>query len=260
MFNEAMSQDEAVTTRPLWCPSPSELALSSNEVHVWRAFLEQPTEHVRQLASVLSASERSRAERFHFERDRRRFTVGRGVLRVILGRYTGIEPGQVRFRYGLYGKPYLAEELERSVLRFNLAHSHALALYAFACGREIGVDLDRVRPMPDAEQIAAQFFSARENRALQALPQAQKLEAFFNCWTRKEAYLKASSEGLARSLDTFDVSLVPGEAARLLYVEGQPEEIDRWSLKTFVPAADHLATLAVEGLGWQPVYLEYHQI
>jgi len=248
---------KSLTNKTRFSRPPEVLKLANDEIHVWRASFEQPAEHIRQLASVLSANERSRAERFRFERDRRTFTIGRGVLRVILGHYIGIEPGQVQFRYGPYGKPYLAQELERSALRFNLAHSHELALYAFARGREIGVDLERVRPMPDAEQIAARFFSARENRALQALPQAQKIQAFFNCWTCKEAYLKASGEGLARPLDTFDVSLVPGEATRLLYVKGQPEEIDRWSFKTFVPAADHLATLAVEGLGWQTLYLDY---
>ena len=104
--------------------------------------------------------------------------------------------------------------------------------------------------MPDMEQVAARFFSTRENAALQALPDSQKLEAFFNCWTRKEAYIKASGDGLSRPLDQFEVSLAPGEAARLLNVEGMSGETARWSLETLAPATGYVAALAVEGSGW----------
>jgi 4'-phosphopantetheinyl transferase len=234
-----------------WPFPPPDLALLSDDVHVWRASLEQPVACIRQLARTLSDDERARTEGFHFERDRRRFTVGHGVLRTILGRYLGIEPRQLLFRYGPRGKPYLAEEPDNCALRFNLAHSHELALYAFTCGREVGVDLEHVHPMPDAEQIGARFFSAREYATLSALPKSQKLEAFFNCWTRKEAYLKATGTGLTRPLDQFDVSLVPGEPARLLYVEGEPQEVARWSLEALAPGADYVGAVAVQGRGWR---------
>lgn len=226
------------------------LVFSSDHVHVWRASLEQPAARVHQLVQTLSDDERIRAERFRFDRDWRRFIVGRGVLRTILGHYLGVEPGQLQFRYGSRGKPYLAGEFGNCALQFNLAHSHELALYAFTYGREIGIDLEYIRSMPDAEQIGARFFSMRENAALGVFPRSQKLEAFFNCWTRKEAYLKATGDGLARPLDQFDVSLSPGEPARLLHVEGDVQETARWSLQALAPACGYVATLAVEGHDW----------
>lgn len=228
--------------------TPSEWALPGGEVHVWRAALDPPAGLVRRLAQTLSADESERAGRFHFERDRRRFIVGRGVLRALLGRYLGLEPPQLRFGYGPQGKPHLADALETvdaDALRFNLAHSHELALYAFTRGREIGVDLEHIRALPDAGQIAARFFSAGENAAWLALPESQRLEAFFNCWTRKEAYLKAGGDGLARPLDQFEVSLAPGEAVALR-VQGQVEETARWRLQAIDAADGYIAALAVE--------------
>jgi 4'-phosphopantetheinyl transferase len=206
---------------------------------------------VRELAQTLSYDEMVRAEHFRFERDRRRFIVGRGVLREILGCYLGFDPQQVRFRYDSRGKPYLVERLDKYGLRFNLAHSHKLALYAFTCGREIGVDLEYIRPMPDAEQIAARFFSTFEYTALRMLPENRKMEAFFNCWTRKEAYIKAIGDGPARHLDQFEVSLILGEPAQLLSVEGDPEEAARWSLKALAPGTGYVAAVAVEGHNWR---------
>jgi len=229
----------------------SDLVLSSSEVHVWHASLKQPDVCVRQLAQTLSYNERIRAKHFHFERDRRRFIVRHGALRMILGHYLSIKPHQVQFRSSSHGKPYLARELGNCELRFNLAHSHELALFAFTCGREIGVDLEYIRPMPDMEQVAARFFSARENAVLRAIPDSQKLEAFFNCWTRKEAYIKATGEGLARPLDQFEVSLSPGKPAQLLSVEGASEEAANWSLEALGPAPGYVAAVAVQGHDWQ---------
>jgi 4'-phosphopantetheinyl transferase len=163
-------------------------------------------DRVRGLEQMLSHDEIARAERFHFERDRRRFVVGRGLLRAILGRYMGIESERLRFRYGEYGKPYLAEEYGGKALQFNVAHSQDMALYAIARDREVGVDIEYIRPFPNLMQIAEQFFSARENIALQAVPEHLKDEAFFTCWTRKEAYIKARGDGLSLPLDRFDVS------------------------------------------------------
>lgn len=240
-----------------WLPPPAHLTLSSNDVHVWRATLDQPAGRVRQLAQTLSEEERMRAEHFHFEQDRKRFIVGHGVLRTIIGLYLGTEPSLLQFCYGPHGKPYLAERFSEGTLRFNLAHSHELALYAFTRGREIGVDLEYIRYMPDVEQIAASFFSARENAVLHALPTSQKQEAFFNCWTRKEAYIKAIGNGLAQPLDKFDVSLAPGEPARLLSVEGDTEEASRWSLKALTPAPGYVAALAVEGHNWRLTYWHF---
>lgn len=229
------------------------LTLSSNDVHIWRAALDQPALCVEKLAQTLSEEEHTRAERFHFQRDRRRFIVGRGVLRTTLALYLGTDPSQLKFCHGPYGKPHLAAPTYGAgdALRFNLAHSHELALYAFTRGREIGVDLEYIRRALDVGQIAARFFSSGENAVLDALPTDQKQEAFFNCWTRKEAYIKAIGDGLAQPLHQFDVSLAPGKPARLLSVKGDPEEASRWSLKALIPAPDYVAALAVEGHGWE---------
>jgi len=237
--------------RRLWTPPPADLTLSSDDVHVWRAALDQPESRIRQFAHCLSADERARAERFHFERDRRHFIVGRGLLRAILGCYLSIEPHRLEFCYGSHGKPELGETSVGRRLRFNLSHSQGLVLYGVTRDREIGIDLERIRPIPKAEQIAQRFFSARENAVFRALPPGQGSEAFFNCWTRKEAYIKAVGDGLARPLDRFDVSFAPGEPARLLHVEGDPQEASRWGLLALTPAAGYVAALVVEGHGWR---------
>ena len=227
----------------------TQLRLPTSDVHVWLASLDQL--HVRQLAQTLSEEELARADRFHFHRDRERFIVCRGVLRTILSRYLCVEPCRLRICYGPYGKPYLEEEVEEDKLQFNLSHSRGLALYAFTRGRNIGVDLEYIRRMTDFGQIAARFFSRNENSALNALPESQRQEAFFNCWTRKEAYIKAIGNGLMHPLNSFDVSLAPGEPARLLNVEGDPQEASRWSLKSLNPAPGYIAALAVAGHDWQ---------
>lgn len=251
----ATHQDERECKRmaeadDVWRLSPPDPRLLSQEVHVWRAYLGQPAPRIHELSRLLSNDERERAERFHFEHDRRRFIVGRGALRILLGRYLRIEPAQLRFRYGLRGKPYLSKEFEGSGLAFNAAHSNELAVYAITSGREVGIDLEYIRPLPDAAQIAARFFSARENMALVSLPASQRLEAFFSCWTRKEAYIKAVGDGLARPLDQFQVSLTPGEPVQLLWVEGRAEETTRWSMEALAPAPGYVGAIAVEGSDW----------
>lgn len=241
-----------------WEIPPSDLALSDDEVHVWQAALEQPSDVVNKLARVLSSDELTRAERFHFARDRRRFIVSHSVLRMILGRYLRVDPHQVQFRYGPRGKPRLADGIRDDALRFNLAHSHELAVYAFTRSREIGIDLEYVRPLVDAEEIADRFFSARENAEFRSLSESLRLEAFYNCWTRKEAYLKATGDGLGRALGTFDVSLLPGAPAALFYVEGNQAETTRWSLRALAPGSEYVAALAVERDDWCMVYWEWH--
>lgn len=235
---------------PLWLPPPADLALSKDDVHVWRASLDLPASGVQSLQHTLAADELSRAERFHFQKDCKRFIVARGLLRAILSRYLDMEPGQLRFCYSPYGKPALATTPGQDI-SFNVSHSHGLAFYAVTRGREIGVDLERIREDLDCEQIAARFFSPHENAVLRALPAKLKPEAFFNCWTRKEAYIKAKGGGLSSSLDQFDVSLAPGEPATLLKTRGDPEEATHWSLRALRPGPGYVAALAVEGHGWR---------
>ncbi len=154
------------------------------------------------------------------------------------------------FSYGPRGKPALAQSIEAGALKFNLSHSGELALVAVTQERDIGVDLEEIRLIEDADQIAEKFFSPRENETLRALSGAEKLEAFFHCWTRKEAYLKATGDGLARPTKSFDVTLAPGEPVRLVNVEGQSLEASRWSLVGLVPARGYVGAVAVQGHTW----------
>lgn len=230
---------------------PPTLTLDSDEVHIWRAALDVPESQVRSLWYTLTADECQRAERYVFAKDRTHFVVARGLLRVLLGRYLGQDPPQLRFIYGPHGKPALATDTGGGTLRFNVSHSHGLALYAITRGREVGVDVERIRPEVAQEKIAERFFSPREVTLLRALPAPLQATAFFACWTRKEAYIKATGEGLTLPLDQFDVSLVPGEPAALLRTAWDPQEAARWALQDLVPALDYRAAVAVAGHDWR---------
>ncbi len=234
-----------------WSPALAELKLSRDDVHVWQASLDQPTERLQQLAKTLSNDEQERAKRFYFEQDRQRFIAGRGILRTILGRYLSLEPKELQFCYSHRGKPALAlatPNADRRV-QFNLSHSQGLVIYAVTDDRRVGIDIEHIRPFPDAEQLAQRFFCAREYAVIRELPASQKLVAFFNGWTRKEAYLKAVGDGLA-GLEQVEVSLGIGEPPRLLSIAGESLPVDQWSLLDVTPAEDYVATLAVEGYGW----------
>src|SRR6185295_10633961 len=171
--------------------------------------------------ATLEAGELERAGRFHFEKHRRHFVVGRGGLRYVLARYLDLKPEEFRFSYGEYGKPALEE------IQFNMSHSHGVALFAVARDRELGVDVEHVRADFASEDIAQRFFSRVEVAAFNALQKEEQVAGFFRCWTRKEAYIKAIGRGLSEPLDAFDVTLAPGEAAALLRAERG--DVTRWS-------------------------------
>jgi len=219
--------------------------LPEGEVHVWRAGLDLGETRRDVLASALSAEERERAVRFHFEHDRQRFQVARGVLRELLGRYLGLAPVGIELGRLPGGKPILQDR--RTRLRFNVSHSGGLALLAFTQGRELGVDLEAERPLPEMASLAESCFSSAEIEAWRALPAGERPSAFFRAWTRKEAFLKATGEGLFRPLDSFDVALGPYEPARLLRVSDAPGEAERWHLVDIDAAEGFQAALAVEG-------------
>jgi 4'-phosphopantetheinyl transferase len=216
-----------------------------DDVHVWRASLEASASARSRFEATLSGDELDRANRFHFERDRRRFIVARGVLRILLGEYLRTVPQALTFEYGSHGKPALADR-HRGTITFNVSHSGELALFAFSRRGDIGIDIEAIRPMPDGDNIAARFFSAREVARFQALPHEAREEAFFRCWTRKEAYVKAVGDGLARALDAFDVTFAPGEPVRLT-VEGDERESRRWTLRPLDPPDGYTAALVTEG-------------
>lgn len=234
-----------------WSSPPVPLLLKRDEVHIWRAALDQPVSVVKSFSRILTPDERDKAERFYFQRDREHFIVARGLLRTILGRYLNLEPARLRFTYNAYGKPALDETFAVDELRFNLSHSHGLVLYAFARQREIGLDIEYQREDLASVEIAGRFFSRREAELFSALPQHLRVEGFFNCWTRKEAYIKAKGLGLSLSLDSFEVSLVPGETAALLSVTDATEKVERWAMTELAPGHGYAAALVVEGHDWQ---------
>ncbi len=230
-----------------WRPAPKPLSLGRDEVHVWRASLKLLEAHLARFDQTLAAEERERAARFRFEKDRNQYIVTRGVLRTLLGRYLEQPPAIVGLRYNPQGKPELDMPADPDTVHFNVSHSHGLALLTFTRGRLIGVDIEAIRDDVERDKLAKRFFSPREAAKLRALPQAVQQKAFFDCWTRKEAYIKARGEGLSIGLDQFDVSLAPGEPPALLRVEGASEEPSGWFIADVAPGPEHAGALAVQG-------------
>ncbi len=233
-----------------WKSPTGELRLSEHEVHVWQASLNASSSLIRRLQQFLTKEEVARASSFVFERDRHHFIVARGVLRAILSRYLHEGPGYLRFHTNAYGKPSLSRPRIEPQLNFNLAHSHELALYVFTYAREVGIDIEHIRADFDFEELAKHSFSRYEQSILRALPEAAKQQAFFRCWTRKEAYIKAKGKGLSIPLDHFDVSLKPGEPPALISSLEDPQETLRWSFIDLDPCPGYASTLVVEGSEW----------
>lgn len=230
--------------------------LGPGEVHVWLVSLDVTADRRAFLESLLSADERDRAERYRVRAPRERFVVARGTLREVLGRSSSLPPEQLRFSYPCVcgrpdckpsqRKPRLELEPGLPPLRFNLAHTERLAMSAVSIGRELGIDLERVKPAAMGP-IAERAFGVEELTALHALPEAQRVEAFYRGWTRKEAYAKATGRGFALPPGDFEVSLAPGEARALRSVRGDSCEAGRWWFRDLPVPAGYLASLAVEG-------------
>lgn len=223
---------------------PESPVIWPNEVHVWRARLDVPWSWT--FDEALSLEDRARADRFRFESDRRKFCVARASLRLILARYLKSKAGRLQIETGEHGKPYFADAKASQGLRFNLSHSNQLALIGITRDREVGVDVEYVRPNFVTDEVAGHFFSSAEAEVLRSLPADQKAQSFFNCWTRKEAYIKARGEGLYCPLDQFDVTVAPGTPAMLLNSRIDSREVARWSFQELCPDADYAATVAIE--------------
>jgi 4'-phosphopantetheinyl transferase len=224
-----------------------ELALEPGDVHVFQFDLAAVAAAAPSLRRLLAPDELARASRFRFDRHRDAFIGARAALRLILGRFAGRRAAALRFVYGEHGKPSLALDDGGAWLRFNLSHAHERALVAVTRDREVGVDVEHIRPDMTGEDIWERFFSERERAALRALPEAERPRAFFQCWTRKEAYIKAAGPGLSIPLDSFDVTLGPGVPARLLATRPDAAEAARWSLEALEPGAGYEGAVVVEG-------------
>lgn len=221
--------------------------LSTSNIHIWHASLDVPVATFNSLSKTLSPDEQQRAERFYFERDRRYFIICRGILRSILGSYLGFEAGKLQFYYGENGKPALISQSCYETIRFNLSHSNGEALFAFTLNSEVGIDIEKIRFIPDMDQIAKRFFSGREYELFSSLPARNKKEAFFTCWTQKEAFLKATGDGLTRPLDSFMVAFATGEAAISLSIYGDKIDTPQWSFHRFTPKPGYIAAFVTEG-------------
>ncbi len=222
---------------------PGEACLQQEQIEVWSVALDAAAEQADALAAVLSQDERGRAERFSFVRRRRRFVVARGALRRVLGAYLDVAPADIVFAYGRKGKPYLADTA--AGLHFNFSHSGERALIAL--GRiPLGVDIERLRSLQDPDAIARRFFSNTECETLAAQPAEGKIEAFFTCWTRKEAYVKAVGDGLTIPLRSFNVTFV-NEQPPVLETHSPEDSGERWFLRHLEPAPGYLGALAAQG-------------
>lgn len=209
---------------------------------VWCVRLREAWPAADRAVEFLSADERQRADRFRFPGLRNDFALSRALLRILLGRYCGCAPADVAFHYGPQGKPSLHPS---PIVRFNLTHSGGIAVYAFTRDCDVGIDVEQVRPMPDLEQLAKRFFSPAEYRELTDVPAAERTAAFFDCWVRKEAYVKAVGRGLSIPLDSFRVSLAAGQRPALIEVAGDPNEAQEWSLLAFSPDPGYHGAIAL---------------
>jgi len=233
-----------------WFIPPEDLSLPRNEIHIWCASLDVPSSTARSLLKLLSPDEVDRADSFYFEPERSRFIIRRGCLRMILSRYLGVLPEGLCYLYNSFGKPSLNTKTAQNGIYFNVSHSNELALFAFSMQKEIGVDIEYIRSDIEIDQIAQTLFSSPEKHSLDSLTDRDKLEGFYNCWTRKEAFIKAIGMGLSIPLDQFDVSLVPGEAPFLLALRSELTDIEKWTILDLQPAPGYVGALAIEKGDW----------
>jgi len=223
---------------------PGSFELADADLHIWAIELQDADSIVAACHSLLSDEEKARAARFYQEQHRRKYTLAHGVLRTLLGSYLGASPAAIQFRFGHARKPFLAGN---ATLQFNLSDSGDLALIGFAHACDLGVDVEFMKRMTDMESIARRFFSPEECSELLSLDLAERTDAFFRCWTRKEAYLKALGDGLAAPLDGFQVTLRPDQEPRLVRTTLAGGKTSHWHLHHLVPAQDYLGAAAYTG-------------
>jgi 4'-phosphopantetheinyl transferase len=213
--------------------------LIGRQVHIWSIRTEAPESVTEAYETVLSPDERARVSRFKFPQLSQAFALSRGALRLLLSRYLDVHPSSVQFEYGPQGKPRVSAQTS---LEFNTSHSGGLTLFAFTRNCPIGIDVERIRAIPDLQDIALRFFCVAESTELTALAPAQRERAFFLCWTRKEAYIKAIGQGLSAPLDGFRVNLDPAEPAQFLHLP--VPETQTWTLTNLAVDPGYAAALA----------------
>jgi 4'-phosphopantetheinyl transferase len=231
--------------------------ISSGTVHVWQFEIALPRDHADRYRGLLSPDENQRADRFHFDRDRIRFIAARAAMRSILAGYLNVAPDKIIFSYVSNGKPELAGGLNESGLKFNLSHSRDRALLGIVSNFCIGVDIEFINHEFASDEIAQRFFAPGEVSRLRTMPVKERATAFFSCWTRKEAYIKAVGQGLSLPLDSFEVAFGPGVEPSLLRVATSPEEAARWSMYSVLAAEGYAAAIIIEGKDHKLEYREW---
>lgn len=218
--------------------------LAEGVVHIWKLHIPAAEFAVERLHTLLSNDEKERAERFRFEHLKQSFVAVRGLLRILLQTYTGCPANCIQLQYGEKGKPHLPTP---SRIQFNVSHSGDLAVFSFTLDCELGIDIEKMRPIPDRHEIASRFFCPEEAHELASLHADEQERGFFLCWTRKEAYIKAIGDGLSSPLDAFQVTLRPGETARFVHFRANPDSVDHWSLNNLDLDPLYAAAMAYRG-------------
>lgn len=242
-----------------WNLPEGNIDLLTEDVHVWCAFLDVKEDELQLFQQTLDSEEQLRADRFYFELDRTRFIVSHGLLRIILGSYMNIEPDKLQFSYGPQGKPFLAESFQGKKLEFNMSHSHEFALYAVTFNRQVGVDLEHIYRFAETDSLAYQILSKQEKTAWRKYPVNEKLDLLFRYWTCKEAYVKATGEGIAQPLEKIHISLNQGSEVRFISINRSVREALRWSLQELYPFPGFAAALVVEGFDYRLNHWQWPQ-
>ncbi|BBA79124.1 4'-phosphopantetheinyl transferase [cyanobacterium endosymbiont of Rhopalodia gibberula] len=216
----------------MWLKSPNCLTLNPFDIHLWKQHLKVSDLEVNRCFAILDQEEKIKAEKFSFKEHQRRFIVARGTLKIILGRYLNIPASTVEFTYSSRGKPRLTNKLVGNGLQFNLSHSHELAIYGVTCNHIIGVDLEYIRPMSEAKKLAKRFFCSQEYHHISLLTSPDLEKTFFKLWTAKEAYLKATGEGIGGGLNQVEFSL--GSFPQLLKLPNN-QSLLNWTTYFLIP-------------------------
>jgi 4'-phosphopantetheinyl transferase len=253
-----MAAEPARTNRNADPESTSSLPrfhLGGEDVHIWTAGLDLPEHKAAGFYALLSDDEKARAARFHFEKDRLHFIAGRATLRMLVAGYLGRQPAKVQFSYTSFGKPFLKSVSGESEYQFNLSHSNDRVVYIFSLARQVGIDLEQIRVMPDQDRFAEFYYSRSECAAINALDILEKRRAFYKIWTCKEAVFKAIGAGLTKEISQTEVSLNGDAQPRLVCIDGDPAQAVGWHLELFAPFENYQAAFAIqEGSGRQVIF------
>jgi 4'-phosphopantetheinyl transferase len=226
----------------------------SREIHLWVIELIQRDDTLSILKRLLDKKELKRLNQYVLYKDKRRFLISRSILKEIIGKYLDVNAKDISITYNLYGKPCLDESINPEHIDFSLAHSHELVVYAISRQRRVGVDLEYIHRELDHEKIGYRFFTKRENKIIKSLPETHKREAFFNGWTRKEALLKAMGDDEILDFHNIEVSLSPGEVARIIDSNDKNIDASEWQIIPFSPHSDYIGSIVGNNKPWKVNY------